>query len=47
MKSSTGETWKISRLLPVTSSLNGNGIRRSPEENSSFDSPATSSAPLT
>jgi hypothetical protein len=31
----------------VTASLNGNGIRRSLEENSSFDSPVTSSAPLT
>ena len=41
------ETWKISRVLPLTSPVNGNGIRRSVEENSSFDSPATSSVPST
>ena len=40
------DTWKISRLLPVTPAPNGNGIWRSREENSSFDSPATSKVPV-
>jgi hypothetical protein len=34
-------------LLPVTSALNGNGIRRSFDENSSFDRPAMSRVPST
>ncbi len=33
------DTWKIFRLPPVSaSSLNGNGMRRSRDENSSLDS---------
>ena len=41
------ETWKISSELDCAAPLNGKGMRRRVDENSSFDAPATSSLPST
>src|SRR5581483_1270444 len=41
------EPWKISTDAPLTSSVNGNGITRNCDENSSFDRPATYTLPST